>query len=643
MKIEKEFLLKLRKDLEQIEGRPLPRYFENPKYDTEEYYEPEEYTGYASVDKPHIKFFKKGILDAEFPKMKMYDYLYMRNLKNPNFVALNYYGRKITYAEMFYNIEQTAKAFKQLGVQEGDYIVIAMPTTPESVYMLFALNRIGAVAVELDPRTTKEDVANTLLDSKTKMYITMEDNSTSVDEMLTENSKLDKQIENVMFISPTQSLPVGLNYVSDLKDGIERLRKTKPRVPKKDKYINWRNFILSGRSYTGNLDSEYKENQVAEIIYSSGTTNTPKPIEYSNETFTSMVRQVELGENTYRAADKNLNIIPLYLGFGSNNALYTVLCFGLEDILIPVPVTNQLPRLMEKYKPNHVLGAPIHMKILLNYLQSNPDKMSDLSYLRSLVSGSAYLESSKQYALDEELAKRGCKIKVGPGYGQNEAGPGLSLSTDKFLELRKPGCSGYPLTHTTVSIFDPETDEELKYGEGLEGELRYKTPCVMNGYAFNRQKETERFFHQGADGDIWCRSGDLGKIDADGGVYVTGRIERQINRRGFKFSPIEVEEHVVGNIPQIDTCALVAKPDEEEESLPILYYSIKPEYQDYSPIIHEEVVTLCSTLKEYKIPSAYVEMEQLPVTKNLKIDFKSLEREAASMPTEPLKVFQKTN
>lgn len=643
MKIEKEFLLKLKKDLEQIEGRPLPRYFENPKYDTEEYYEPEEYTGYASVDKPHIKFFKKGILDAEFPKMKMYDYLYMRNLKNPNFVALNYYGRKITYAEMFYNIEQTAKAFKQLGVQEGDYIVIAMPTTPESVYMLFALNRIGAVAVELDPRTTKEDVANTLLDSKTKMYITMEDNSTSVDEMLTENSKLDKQIENVMFISPTQSLPVGLNYVSDLKDGIERLRKTKPRVPKKDKYINWRNFILSGRSYTGNLDSEYKENQVAEIIYSSGTTNTPKPIEYSNETFTSMVRQVELGENTYRAADKNLNIIPLYLGFGSNNALYTVLCFGLEDILIPVPVTNQLPGLMEKYKPNHVLGAPIHMKILLNYLQSNPDKMSDLSYLRSLVSGSAYLESSKQYALDEELAKRGCKIKVGPGYGQNEAGPGLSLSTDKFLELRKPGCSGYPLTHTTVSIFDPETDEELKYGEGLEGELRYKTPCVMNGYAFNRQKETERFFHQGADGDIWCRSGDLGKIDADGGVYVTGRIERQINRRGFKFSPIEVEEHVVGNIPQIDTCALVAKPDEEEESLPILYYSIKPEYQDYSPIIHEEVVTLCSTLKEYKIPSAYVEMEQLPVTKNLKIDFKSLEREAASMPTEPLKVFQKTN
>lgn len=643
MREKKEFLLKLRKDLERIKGQPIPSFLENPKDYTEEYYEQTEHTGYASVDKPWIKYYKKGVLDAEFPKMKMYDYMYLRNLKNPNFIALNYYGRKITYAEMFYNIEQTAKAFKQMGVKEGDHVVIAMPTTPESVYMLFALNRIGAVAVELDPRTTEGDISTTIKESATKFYVTMEDCSPMIDKMIKSDSELDKQIEHVMFVSPTQSLPLGMNYLSNIKDHVDRKKGQKPIVPTGPKYINWRDFILSGRNYTGKIDSEYKPNQVAEIIYSSGTTNTPKPIQYTNEVFTSMVRQLELSENAYQPRQKNLDIIPLYLGFGSNNGLYTILCFRMEDILMPVPVTKQLPDLIEKYKPNHLLGAPIHMKILLNYLQSNPKKLADLSFLKSLVCGSAALESSKQYALDEELAKRGCTIKTGPGYGQNEGGPTLSFSSDSFLEIKKPMCSGYPLSHTVISIFNPETDEEMQYGQELEGEIRYTTPCSMKGYAFDRENETTRYYREGKDGQIWCHSGDLGKIDSDGGVYVTGRIERQISRGGFKFSPAEVEDYIVGNIPSIESCALVGRPDDEQENIPVLYYSLKEGYADYAPVIREEIVALCSSLKDYKIPEEYVELEQLPVTKNLKIDFKELERTAIAGNTAPAKQFVKNN
>ena len=124
----------------------------NPKLETEENYQQEKFTGYASIDKPHLQYYKKGILDAQFPKMKMYDYLYLRNINRQNFIALNYFGRKITYNEMFSHINDVAKSFKQLGIKEKDYVVISMPTTPESVYMLFALNRIGAIPVELDPK-----------------------------------------------------------------------------------------------------------------------------------------------------------------------------------------------------------------------------------------------------------------------------------------------------------------------------------------------------------------------------------------------------------------------------------------------------------------------------------------------------------
>ena len=606
------------KDIEQIEA-----FLKNPRFESNEYYSEENNTGYASIDIPHKKYFKKGVLEAEYPKMKMYDYLYLKRKNHLNITALNYYGRKITFDEMFDKIEETAKAFKQNGIKEGDYVVISMPTTPESVYMLFALNRIGAVAVEIDPRTSIEDLENTILESKTKFIVAMEDLSPTVCDILNSNVRINNQVNKTMFVSPTISLPFVLGVASNLKDCVDRKKGSKPKIVMEEKYLNWHDFIKSGRDYNGILDSNYNPNEVAEIIYSSGTTSSPKPIEYTNETFTAMVRQIELGENAYRERDKNLDIIPMFLGFGSNNGLYVILCFGVEDILMPIPVIDELPNLIKKYKPNHLLGAPIHMKVLLNYLKNDGKGLEDLSFIKSIVCGSAYLSSTNQYDLDEELKKRKCKIKVGPGYGQNEGGPTLSFSPDSFLEMRKPGCSGFPLPGTTISIFDPETEEELQYGSELEGEIRYKTPCSMRGYAFDKKELTDKYYKNG-----WCCSGDLGKIDADGGIYITGRITRQISRNGFKFSPIEIEELVLRNISAIENCALVGVPDNIEENIPVLYYSIKMEYQENAPMIRQQLITLCNTLKEYKIPGEFIEVDKLPFTQNLKVDFKALEKQA---------------
>ena len=602
--------------------------FDNPKLYAKENYVQQSFTGYASIDKPHIKYFKKGILEAKFPKMKMFDYLYLRNINHQDFVALNYFGRKITYREMFSHIYEVSKSFKQRGVKESDKVVIAMPTTPEAVYMLFALNRIGAVPVLLDPRTTKDDIIKTILESKTNFYITMDDCTLLVDKILKENKSIDNQLNNVMFVSPTLSLPFGLNCLSNFKDFISKTQNKKQNITSNNKYLDWSKFLHDGQLYTGMIDSIYREGGLAEIIYSSGTTKSPKPIMYTNETFTAMVRQVELMENNYQEKDKNLDIIPMYLGFGSNNGLYTVLAFGLEDILIPIPVIDDLPKLISKYEPNHILCAPIHIKVLNDYLKNNPYELQDLSFIKSIVSGSAHLESSLQYELDEELKGRGCKIKVGPGYGQNEGGPGLSFSSDTFLETKKPNCCGYPLPFTTISIFNPDTNEELKYGEDLEGEIRYRAVCGMKGYAFNRDDETKDFYRVGLDGQVWACSGDLGKIDKDGGIYITDRIERQIGRNGFKFAPTEIEDLILSNIKEVSSCALIGKYDEIEENKLILYYSIKEEYLSMKDIITEKIINLCNTLKEYKIPNKYVLKDNIPLTPNLKIDFKKLEKEA---------------
>ncbi len=632
MKItEKDYYIRLKERLERAyksqnyeEIQNIAEILYNPKYTSTEYYQQTSFTGFASIDKPHHVFFKKGTLDAKLPKMKMYDYLYLKSKNRLEMFALSYFGRKIRFREMFDYIEKTAKSLKNLGISEGDYVVISMPTTPEAVYLLFALNRIGAIPVEIDPRTDEINTKRTIIDSKAKLCITMEDNGELFNNIVEKDKKLQEQVQNILIISPTESLPIGLNCLSNIKDYIDRKKKQKPQIPNGNKIINWKTFLAKGNNYIGKIDSPYKENSVAEIIYTSGTTNTPKPIEYTNETFTAMVRQVELGENTYAEGDKNLDIIPLYLGFGSNNGIYTVLCFGVEDILIPIPVIENLPELIKKYKPNHLLGAPIHMKVLRDYLEKNKRNLKDLSYIKSIVSGSAHLDKTIQDTLNRLLKERGCKIKVGPGYGQNEAGPGLSFSSDSFLEQDRNSCSGYPLIFTTMSIFEPGTDNELKYGEDNVGEIRYQTPCVMKGYAFDKIKENSRFFRK-INGEIWCCSGDLGKIDSTGAIYITGRIERQLHHNGFKFSPQEVEEYIMEQIPEIELCTLVGRPDEIEESIPTLFYVVKKEYIEQSDEIEQTIIEICKNLKDYKRPMEFIELEEMPYTKNLKVDFKKLE------------------
>lgn len=113
-------------------------------------------TGVPSQDKAWIKNYTQEQLAIETPKMSMFEYIYNRNINNMSVNALNYMGKKITYEEMFYRIEDTAKRFKKFGVKEKDYINLALPVSPETVYMIYGLDYIGAAACLIDPRVNIE-------------------------------------------------------------------------------------------------------------------------------------------------------------------------------------------------------------------------------------------------------------------------------------------------------------------------------------------------------------------------------------------------------------------------------------------------------------------------------------------------------
>ena len=115
-------------------------------------------TGYASVDKPWLKFHSEEAKNATMPDMSMYDYLYERNKDNLDEIAIDYFGTEITYREFFKNIDKASVVLKSLGVKENDKVTISSPTTPETAYIFYALSKLGAISNMVDPRKSAKEM-----------------------------------------------------------------------------------------------------------------------------------------------------------------------------------------------------------------------------------------------------------------------------------------------------------------------------------------------------------------------------------------------------------------------------------------------------------------------------------------------------
>lgn len=117
-------------------------------------------SGFPSVDKPWLKYYSKEAIRAQLPECTIYEYLVENNKDYPSDIAINYLGRKITYKELFDNIDKAAAAFLKAGVKEKEIVTIALPSIPEALYCVYALNKIGAVANMIHPLPGKEEMLN---------------------------------------------------------------------------------------------------------------------------------------------------------------------------------------------------------------------------------------------------------------------------------------------------------------------------------------------------------------------------------------------------------------------------------------------------------------------------------------------------
>lgn len=564
-----------------------------------------ELTGYPSIDKPWLKYYSDEAVNTTVPKCTIYEYLYENNKNYLDDIVINYVGRKITYREMFENIDRLAITFSEEGIVEGDIVTIIAPSIPEVIYTFYALNKIGAVSNFLDPRKSAEEVDLLLANMPTKACIVLDDMWEKFYEVLQSHAKL---LVSVTISDSLAGLP---KFLTKLKG-----KKYKNRQIKELKQLK-----LKHKDSSKDIRVSYKPNMLALIEYTGGTTGTSKGVMLSNENVNAVIEQTTYSGVPIKRGETWLSVafpftayslicsqhMPFSLG------LTTYLCFDLE--------IEKVEKQLLKNKINHMANTPLMWEQLIN---SKRVENMDMSFIIAPTVGADSLDISKEKRINEFLKKHNCAFKICKGYGMTEVSSGICITPNN--EVNKLGSVGIPFNLTTVAVFDLETEKELTYGE--QGEICIKGPSVMLGY-YKNEKENREILRKHADGQIWLHSGDLGHMDEDGFVFIDGRIKRMIiDSMGFKiFAP--VVENVIYDVLEVEKCCVVGAKDTVNNvgQIPIAF--IIPKKDTDKNILRKAIMKVCAEqLPTYSYPSKIIFKENFPYTSAAKVDYRKLEIEA---------------
>lgn len=550
-------------------------------------------TGFASIDKPWLKYFDDESFKGKYESKTLYEYLLFKNANNLSKIALNYFGTKITFEKMFKKINEVSEKLIAMGLKSGDVVSLCIISQPEVVYLIYALNKLGITVNMIDPRTSKDGIIHKMHEANSRTLF-MHDRAQELVSDFVENNIAD----NVVLLSPFDSLPFPIKTIKKIND----VKINKPH------YYTFEDFM----KFQNNKRFEYRPNNIAMICYTGGTTGEPKGVKLTNDNFNYMSFQYERHDLGTKAGQKFLAIITPTFAFGACNSLHLPLTLGMETILVPKFEPTNFQSLLHKYHPNHTNAVPSYYQTLLD------DKRIVSSDVRNFYGagcgGSDMLEKEEQNIIDrfKELRSPAMPIK---GYGMTELASAVIICTNK---CNKIGSVGIPLVRSNIKIIDPETKEELNYNE--TGEILLKSPTMMDGY-LNHPEETSELIKSYVDG-TWVHTGDLGYVDNDGCLFIKGRIKRLIIKRGMKVFPIELENLIANaNIEGIENCCVFGVPDETYREVPVVQVQIKDDYLQYEDEILEKIKAVCiKSLPEYAVPSDYF-AEDIPQTAMGKNDF----------------------
>ena len=445
----------------------------------------------------------------------------------------------ITHGQFVARVTQAANMFHALGVGAGDVVSFLLPLLPQSFFTLFGAEAAG-IANPVNPLLEAHQIAEILEAAGTKVLVAL--GPTEGSDIWNKVAKVRGQLKHLKAI-------VQVNGPGDEANGIYAFDTLISRQPA--------DRLVSGRQIAAS--------DVAAYFHTGGTTGTPKLVlhTHANQVYQAWACNLLLKSTPGRSL---LFGMPLFhVGGALTQSLATLSSGSCLVVLSPTGWRNpaalrNLWLLVERYRPEAVSSVPTVLAASLTVPVGN----ADISSLRFAAGGGSAIPVAVGQALQEKF-----NIPVFEVYGMTETASVHTIAyPDRPIRL---GSVGHPMPYSRVRVVKLDADGRYQRdcASNEIGVVAMAGPGVFGGY-LNEAHNKDAFVEPG-----WVNSGDLGRLDEDGYLWITGRAKDTVIRGGHNIDPAPIEE-VFFQHPAVALAALVGQPDAYAGELPVAYIQLKP-------------------------------------------------------------------
>lgn len=518
-----------------------------------------------------------------------YNYMLEQNKDYMNLTALSFGDRKISYEEMHDRIEKYVRLLYSKGVRQGDVIGICAFNTPESVYLLYALDIIGAIVVGYSPFDNKEKTKLDIEMTKPKMVI-------SVDMCYKNFKDWEKALNfSTILYSPVDSLDdkkIKIGYkLLQLKNGNFKLSKDS----------NLKSLLKRNYTDVDYVKAPFVQDGLRDILFTGGSTGVHKGVELSDNGLNSVVE----GMSSIFPAEPgmiHLGNIPFgHMAYG-RSILHYALCNNMEYALTIKAMPSDFYDEIVRTHATAAVGGPPHWVSLIEqqgdkFVPSSRLKPGTLTDLHYATSGGEAKKETTENAINEALKYCGSDAKLGDGLGATETWASMMINNGK---IHHRGTVGEPISTLDVKLVDPDTGKEVKDGE--KGLLYVSGPSVMLGY-HNNPEETSKVISYDENGKRWINIGDFLMKTPDGEYKYVGRQKRNFVSGCDNIYPEELESLLL-LIPEIREVVVTPISDEMVQYIPRYHISLYDTNIDYKELEEKINALVMSKLNENWLPGS---------------------------------------
>ena len=543
-----------------------------------------------------------------YPGRPLGDILALTAVARPDKPATQFLGAELTYLDLKQRSDALAAALAELGIVKGDRVGIMLPNCPQYIIAAFAVLRLGAVVVNINPSYTAREMLVVASDSTPRALIALDALMPVIAGIRSQTTLEQIIVTSLAEYSAAAAAPPRIDGTLSLADLTGDRRGSDPGSDR-------------GQTRVRPPLVQIAPDDLAVLQYTGGTTGTPKGAMLTHgNIFANVVQTVAWTNPMYvlNGDERYLVVIPYFHIYAFSVCMMTGLWVGALQIIHPKYDPDAVLTSIKQFRPTYFPAVPTVFVSLLNH----PRVLEfGLEQVRHFNSGGAPCPVEVMEEFERRIGR-----PLTEGYGLSETSP-VTHSTPQ-LARRKPGSIGVPFPDTDMKIVDVETGtRELAVGEA--GELCIAGPQVMKGY-WNKPDESAQVLRVDTAGGVWFHTGDIAVVDEEGYTSIVQRKKDMIIVDGFNVYPSEVEA-VLYTHPAVRLAAVIGIPDRYHGETVRACLALKAG----ATATAEEIIEFCRThLTEYKVPRSVELRDTLPMSAVGKILYRVLRADHAASITE---------